>query len=208
MSHEQIKVLEMLGYNLTGDGTVNAMALREELCGFCGIEHKNPKLLHLYSNCENCKNCLREPAMLRKEFESVPPNLPLEVLIASYGDTIDASKAIDVTEKCNEIISERKNMDRLNFKKTVPLNELFGVDPSPGYPKQIRFRYRMLNKFGFITIPVPANNTLPESFLLLCPTDRVLTILSGRYGHPIGKTKTGRMSYDVSSPINCAEMNL
>jgi hypothetical protein len=36
---------------------------------------------------------------------------------------------------------------------------------------------------------------------LFCPTRRDLTILRGSYGHPKGRTTTGRMSYDVREQL-------
>lgn len=36
---------------------------------------------------------------------------------------------------------------------------------------------------------------------LFCPTRRDLTILRGTYGHPKGRTTTGRMSYDVKEQL-------
>lgn len=39
------------------------------------------------------------------------------------------------------------------------------------------------------------------SWRLFCPTRRDLTILRGSYGHPKGRTTTGRMSYDIREQL-------
>lgn len=41
----------------------------------------------------------------------------------------------------------------------------------------------------------------PHVARLFCPTRRDLTILRGSYGHPKGRTTTGRMSYDVREQL-------
>ena len=192
-----MKEKEMLGYAVTGDGSAIDNFLREEMCAFCGIEHKNRALLDIYAYCPNCQNCLREPAVLRKKYDGLPQKYKLDILIACYGDATDASLAIDVTNKLIEMVEEYETRDRLSFRKSVPLDSIFGNDPSPGNVKQLSFRYRINMLHGHIVLPVSADNRLSEPMLLICPEERQLTIMKGSFGHPIGKSAAGRMSYDV-----------
>ena len=185
----------MLGRDASGTASIYA---REEYCGACGIKHTNPDLLDLYPNCENCQNCIRSHAHLRQQYAGKPPECPLEIIIASYGDVNFAETAYDVTSILRKMVDEFTERDRLSFRETQHFEKIFGRDPSPRKAKQLRFRYRMLNTHGFISLDVMSNNQIPESVLLLTPAVRHLTIMRASYGHPRGKTTTGRMSYDVA----------
>lgn len=89
--------------------------------------------------------------------------------------------------------------DRLIIREIQKLNKIFSCgDPVPGKQKQLRIRYRIANNHGFLAIDVMENNQVPTPLILMCPPERSLTILRGSYGHPKGRTSTGRMSYDVS----------
>eukprot|EP01041_Mallomonas_annulata_P007561 gene7561-15506_t len=186
---------EMLGIK---DPAKEKLPWPEEVCGYCGIQHRNPSLLDLYAYCDNCGCCLREPEKLRRLYHNKGQQTKLEVIIASYGDMSDTSKVIDVTSVCKDIIARSVLSDRLAIRKATSLYELFGCDPSPGRPKQIRLRYRMLQRHGYLVLPVLEDNHLPTPLLLLCPRERLLTIMKGTYGHPRGKSASGRMSHDVT----------
>ena len=186
---------EMLGHKKQFN---DDLRWREDCCAFCGFLHKNPSLLDLYAYCENCGCCFREPSTLRKRYLLQPAAASLDILIASYGDCYDAGSAIDVTVEISDMVNVFERRDRLSIRRAVQLDEIFKKDPSPGRLKQLRVRYRMLHRFGSIVVPISAENRLFESFLLVCPRERLLTILSASYGHPRGKSKTGRMSHDVS----------
>lgn len=88
--------------------------------------------------------------------------------------------------------------DRLIIREIQKLDKIFSCgDPVPGKQKQLRIRYRIANNHGFLAIDVMENNQVPAPLILMCPQERSLTILRGSYGHPKGRTSTGRMSYDV-----------
>ena len=195
-AHEREVLESMLGRDACGTASIY---LREEYCGACGIKHTNPALLDLYPNCENCQNCIRSHAHLRQRYVNKAPECPLEIIIAAYGDVNFAETAFDVTDIIRKMVDEFTGRDRLSFRETQHFDKVFGRDPSPGKAKQLRFRYRMLNTHGFVSLDVMANNQIPESVLLLTPTARHLTIIRASYGHPRGKTTTGRMSYDVNA---------
>jgi hypothetical protein len=196
---EEMKLRAMLGYKDENPG-LNPM-LREEFCGACGFQHPNYLLLDIYSTCLNCLNCLREHSHLRRRYAGIPQETPLEILFATYGDLVDPICAIDVTSRVKELVGEYIKKDRLAFRETQKLDVIFGCDPAPDKPKQLRIRYRMLGRHAMMCLDAMPNNKFPEPVLLMCPTLRMLTILRAAYGHPKGRTPTGRMSVDVSMSI-------
>lgn len=199
-----VKTEEMLGH--VDPSKLNSWP--EDECPFCGFFHKNPSLLDLYSYCENCLSQTRNPAHLRKRVANTVQNPKLEVLIASYGDISDASKAFDVTEICRKIVNDSEDKDRLCIRKACKLEELFGRDPSPGNPKHLRVRYRINRKHGFLSLKVQPDNHLNKPLVFVSPAERLLTIISGTYGHPAGLSKSGRMEYDITENLQgIADLN-
>jgi hypothetical protein len=193
---EEMKLRAMLGYKDNIDGT-NPLMSREDFCGACGFQHPNYLLLDLYSTCLNCLNCLREHSHLRRRYAGIPQEYPLEILCATYGDLVNPLLAIDITAKIKQLVGEFTKKDRLSFRETQRLDLIFGSDPSVGKPKQLRIRYRMSNRHGMISLDVMPNNKFTEPVLLICPPSRLLTIPRAAYGHPKGRSTTGRMSVDV-----------
>jgi hypothetical protein len=192
----------MLGYKSTTSGAMQPYLYREDFCACCGTRHLAPHLLNMYAACISCNNCLREPIKLRMLYEQTLQDAPLEILFATYGDEFDCTKAVEVTEKCKEKVIELKGrFDRIAFKAHSNMQEYFGVDPSPGKPKQLRIRYRMHNIFGTLVFSVQADNTFPDWVLLQRPAQRNLRIIRANYGHPKGLTAQGRMSFDVQELI-------
>ena len=120
--------------------------------------------------------------------------------MATFGDAFDCTKIVDVTNICILLTHEYSTCDRLYIRSTVDLCKLFynGVDPLPGQQKQLRIRYRMNGIHGYICIDSTITNRFPTGLFLICPIVRYLTIVSCTYGHPKGRSPTGRMSYDVS----------
>lgn len=98
--------------------------------------------------------------------------------------------------------------DRLILRETNKLNEILGNDPNPGKPKQLRIRYRLNGVHGMLSLDVMENNQIPEPVMLLSMPSRDLTIMRGAYGHPKGRTTTGRMSYDVSKELHICDILL
>lgn len=189
----------MLGYvdlnmSVSADGDV---FYREEFCGACGIIHSRPELLDIYISCKSCHSVLRQPSSLRKSLEGVKMKHPLEVLCATYGDPIDPDYAVDVTQRCEELVSGFSSHDRIAFKPALPADQVFGVDPRPGHNKQLRLRYRSDSIHGTLTLDFDINNKIPVPYLFLVPRTRYLKIHHAIYGHPKGATSTGRMSFDV-----------
>ena len=135
---------------------------------------------------------MREPKVLRKRYWQVPQQTPLEILFATYGDTVIEDKTIVVTEEC---IERQRNlspkMDRFGFRTTDKLHEIFGCkDPSPGRTKQLRMRYRIDGVHGLLILDCEVNNSLIEKFLLITnqskDSKKYLRIFEARYGHPKG----------------------
>jgi hypothetical protein len=200
MSFEEKRYLAMLGYKIS-DARIVPTLEREDYCGGCGIQHKNPDMLDLYSLCSNCHNCLREQNHLRRRFKHVPQEDPLEVLMASYGDVETPVGAINITSHLNIMIKRFAKRDRLPLKDTQKFDVIFGGDPSPGKPKQMRIRYRIQGNHGFVTFDVMENNMIPSNILLLVQPVRHLSILFASYGHPKGRSSTGRMSIDITENV-------
>ena len=189
----------MLGYvdlnkHVDTDGNV---FYREEFCGACGIIHSQPDLLHVYTSCKSCHSVLREPSTLRKMFQDVEMTDPLEILFATYGDPVDPDFAVDVTEKCRELVNTFTSRDRIAFRPALTADKIFGCDPYPGHNKQLRMRYRADKIHGTLALDFDINNKIPVPFLMLAPKIRYLKIHQAIYGHPKGATSTGRMSFDV-----------
>ena len=170
---------------------------REDFCGACGVRHPNPSLLDLYPLCANCLNCMRYPSALRRQYEGTLQTTALEIVFATYGHYTDSKKAVDVTQVCLAIAANYELADRIAFKATHDLKTLFG-DPAPNERKQIRIRYRINNRFGVVVVPAHPNNHAEKSFILIAPKTRLLNVLRATYGHPKGRSTTGRMAYDVT----------
>ena len=178
-----------------------AYLLREEFCGACGVRHDNPSLLDLYPACRHCMSCLRYPEVLRKRFSAKDiQSLPLEIIAASYGHIHDSSLAADVTEACRSLVAKYDSHDRISFAFGHDIDALFS-DPAPQKEKQIRIRYRMRQKFGLIIVLVSASNQVKKAVRLMAVPQRLLTIHRASYGHPKGRSSTGRMSYDVTETM-------
>lgn len=77
-----------------------------------------------------------------QRYQGVAQLEPLEILIASYGDTVTPVGAIDITDQLNAVVMKFLGHDRLPFRDSQRFDSLFGGDPSPGKPKQMRIRYR------------------------------------------------------------------
>jgi len=189
----------MMGYkdlnkSVSADGVVS---YREEFCGACGIIHSQPDLLHVYTSCKSCHSVLREPAELRKIYYDVPPETPLEVLFATYGDPIDPDFCVDVTDTCDALVKKFTGADRIAFKPALPADKIFGFDPYPGHNKQLRMRYRAAGVHGTLALDFDRDNKIPVPFLMLVPKTRYLRVFHAIYGHPKGASSTGRMSFDV-----------
>jgi hypothetical protein len=60
-----------------------AFLLREDYCGACGHRHANPRLLDLYSVCDNCLNCVRAPVHLRNRYIGIEQLSPLDIVFAT-----------------------------------------------------------------------------------------------------------------------------
>lgn len=197
---DEDKYLAMLGYKTNGIKQ-NPVLYREDFCGACGVQHQNPNVLDLYPFCRNCQNCLRDHQHLRDRYEGVAQIEPLEILIATYGDTVSPVGAINITQILNDIVMKFFGHDRLPFRDAQKFEQVFGGDPSPGKPKQMRIRYRMHGKHGYVALDVLPNNRIPSSIMLMCPVSRHLTIQYASYGHPRGRSSTGRMAYNVTENI-------
>jgi hypothetical protein len=106
--------------------------------------------------------------------------------------------AHEVTQEVQALVNDFIQKDRLIIRETTKLHQIFSCgDPVPGKQKQLRIRYRIANNHGFLALDIMENNQVPSPIILMCPPERSITILRGAYGHPKGRTTTGRMSYDV-----------
>ena len=93
---------------------------------------------------------------------------------------------------------EFKTKDRMVLYKHYHFDKIFGRDPSPGKPKVLRVRYRMLGVFGMLSIDVLPDNKIPARVILLGEEKtKDLRIVAATWGHPRGRSTTGRMSVDV-----------
>ena len=110
--------------------------------------------------------------------------------------------AQDVTEVVEERVNELWHRDRLQYRKTEQLNEIFGCDPCPGENKQLKVRYRMLGLHSMLQLDVMSSGQLASNFMLIAPKDRLLVINRATYGHPKGQSQQGRMSIDVQEVTN------
>eukprot|EP01038_Epipyxis_sp_PR26KG_P004311 gene4311-6108_t len=174
---------------------------REEFCGACGTIHLNPSLLDIYPACKACQSVLREPSKLRSIISKTKQEVPLDVIIAAYGDMRDPVLAVDVTSRVQQLVNESFLKDRLCIRPFHKANEIFGCDPSPGRNKQLRVRYRMNDICATLVLEFTANGTTPSPFLLISPSSRYLRIINAIYGHPKGSSSTGRMSFDVTEYV-------
>lgn len=195
--------IQMLGF---ATGTVSYFD-REDVCSACGIVHSRPDLLDMYNSCRSCFSILREPSDLRKRFQGIKQEFPLDVLYATYGDPKDEDSCIIVTEECIERCRWLSpKMDRFAFRPTDKLNDVFRCeDPSPGSDKQLRMRYRIDGVHGTLVLNVNQENRLKMPFLLITPQlkdkYKYVRIFKAIYGYPKGLSSTGRMSYDVTEIV-------
>lgn len=181
-------------------GKLQRSVILEQFCGCCGQEHKVPDLLDCYYLCAACQNSLREPINLRDRWRGIFVSQKLEICFATYGHPTDPI-ATDVTEMVEERVNQLWHRDRLQYRKTEKLNDLFGGDPCPGENKQLKVRYRMLGLHAMLQLDVMSNGQLTSNFMLIAPNDRLLIINRATYGHPKGQSQQGRMSIDVQEVI-------
>lgn len=78
----------------------------------------------------------------------VDQSVPLEVLFATYGDARDPELSMDVTDRCIALVGSFSASDRIAFRPETPAHLLFGGDPLPGRPKQLKMRYRIGGTHG------------------------------------------------------------
>ena len=175
-------------------------ALLEQFCGCCGQEHKFPDLLDCYYLCAACQNSLREPVNLRERWHGIFVSQKLEICFATYGHPTEPV-ARDVTDIVEGRVNELWHRDRLQYRKTENLNEMFGCDPCEGENKQLKVRYRMLGLHAMLQLDVMSNGQLASNFMLIAPKTRLLVINRATYGHPKGQSQQGRMSIDVQEVI-------
>ena len=181
-------------------GKVKRDVILEQFCGCCGQEHMFPELLDCYYLCAACQNSLREPVVLRTSWESIFIQQKLEICFATYGHPSEPI-AREVTEIVEKRVNELWHRDRLQYRKTENLNDLFGGDPCPGENKQLKVRYRMLGLHAMLQLDVMNNGQLASNFMLIAPKSRYLVIKRATYGHPKGQSQQGRMSVDVQEVI-------
>lgn len=209
------KLRAMLGHKLQS-GASNPIFWREDYCGACGFQHRNPTCLDTYPTCEKCQNTLRPASNLSKRYAKLQPLSPLEILFASYGDVITEKGAVDVTLKCRDIMAKKGQDDRFAFGANSNLYAVFGFDPSIDKPKQLRVRYRMGGVFGTIVIGTSANSRMTSTTAVVLTSrsssavsssplgvksSRMVIIKRADFGHPKGVSSTGRMSFDVTEII-------
>ena len=149
-------------------GIIDPAANLEQYCGCCGQEHKRPDLLDNYYLCHACQNALREPVSLRDAWKNVFKTQKLEICYATYGHPTEPV-AFEVTDIVQARVNELWQRDRLKFRKTEMLNEVFGHDPCPGEYKQLKVRYRMLGLHAMCQLDVMPNGQLASNFILIAP---------------------------------------
>ena len=69
-----------------------------------------------------------------------------------------------------------------------------------GKPKQLKIRYRMKGVYGQLNLTTTLENKFPDRVLLVAPdkdTRRDLKVINATWGHPLGRSSTGRMSVEV-----------
>jgi hypothetical protein len=196
---EEDKLRAMLGHTTTISGARAPYLWREDFCGACGCQHHHPELMDMYPFCTACFNTLREPNHLRERWRKIIDEQPLECLIATYGHVTDTYKVTDVTDHVRAMTKEFKTMDRISIKPSYDLSmpSRLGCDPAPGEPKQLRVRYRCGKVYGWVTFEINPDNHTPVPILFVAPKERHLTVLKATWGHPKGRSTTGRMSIDV-----------
>ena len=195
------KLRAMLGYKMMNSGDMNPIFWREDFCSVCGCQHRNPDVLDTYQNCERCQNPLRLMLNLRNRYGNLEPQGFLEILFASYGDLVSEMGAVDVTFLLKDMMANKNTDKYLYLPPSSNLRKLFGIDPSPDNPKQLRIRYRMGSIFGTLMINVTSNNRVINGIALRPPINngqRLLNIKRAYYGHPKGVSTTGRMCYEVT----------
>jgi len=194
------------GYEAGGEDPRFTM---EQYCGCCGMEHKAPELLDCYYLCGACQNALREPSVLRDAWKDRPVTCDLEICYASYGHPI-MPLAYEVTKAVQQRVDLIWFKDRLQYRKTENLSEMFGKimglpqerwDPSPGQNKQLKVRYRMKGMHAMLQLDVMPDGLLTQNFMLIAPKTRMLIIEQATYGHPKGLSPQGRMSTDVKEVV-------
>ena len=202
--NEHERHMQMLGHRQLDKGKLAPYLWREDYCGACGTQHSNPLLLDVYYTCEVCFNQLREPEDLRRKWRGIQQHQPLEVLFATYGDPHNPRYAFDVTEKMQEYSREYDTKDRMVLYAHYRWDRVFGKDPRPGKPKQLKIRYRMDGIYGQLNLTTTLENKFPDRVLLVAPDKekkRDLKIMHATWGHPLGRSSTGRMSVEVTEVL-------
>jgi len=198
---EEDKLMSMLGHKVLKSGKQAPYLYREDFCGACGVRHGAPHLMDMYPFCSACWNTLREPNHLRKRWEKVPNKSPLVVLVATYGDPVSPMRVVDVTPQIESLVDEYTSRDRIIVKPSYDLFKLFGSDPCPGEHKQLRIRYRIGKVHGWVSFEITPDHHAPTAIRLIAPKERYLTMLRCTWGHPRGRSTTGRMSIDVQEQL-------
>jgi hypothetical protein len=198
---EEDKLLAMLGHKTTVSGARAPYLYREDFCGACGLQHAYPGLMDMFPFCANCVCALREPAHLRDRMKDVPQTVPLEIIIGSYGHAQDPGRIVVITEQLKELALEFRTKDRISLKPSYDLSKLFGADPCPGENKYIKFRYRVNGVHGWAQFSVFPTNNVPFPILFIAPKERLVKIIRATWGHPRGRSTTGRMSIEVTEQI-------
>ena len=75
------------------------------------------------------------------------------------------------------------------------------ISPVIGKQKQLKIRYRMGGIYGQLNLTTTLDNKFPDRVLLLAPdkdVKRDLKIINATWGHPLGRSSTGRMSVEVT----------
>lgn len=198
---EEDKLLAMLGHTTTKSGAKAPYLYREDFCGACGLQHLRPDLMDMYPFCASCYNTLREPNALRLRWNKVANKDPLEICMATFGDRAFFLDIVDVTETMRSFVQEFKTKDRISIKPSYDLSKIFGCDPCPGHHKQLCIRYRIGKVHGWVIIEVTDHNRVPQPILFIAPKHRLLRILRCTWGHPRGRSTTGRMSIDVQEQL-------
>ena len=68
-------------------------------------------------------------------FKNIDMKDPLDILLATYGDPLDCCENIEGTEICQQKVLEFWKRDRIGFRASSKLDEIFGNDPHPDAPK-------------------------------------------------------------------------
>jgi hypothetical protein len=180
----------------------------EYVCPYCAREHNPQQMLseRVYGVCASCR--LPQPLDMLSPPPPHDPSLPsdpFEILVALFGDFTKPMKAVDVTRACQDRRQLYSLRDRIAFPSNEPINAILAcVDPSPGYAKQLRIRYRVLGRCGVLVLDTAKDNCFPSPVIMIAPKERFLKISKAHYGHPKGRSSTGAMSVDVTEVVQGA----